>query len=1530
MSWSTKSSTRSSRPTVNLVTCTRLSGDPDLVPRMITRITIRRSAPARTCRRTSPTIGCRVSSLSSRSRACPNSSDLYWIGSANEFFPIPASIRFYYFLGTSGPGQPVAPFPEGLRMLAGSPDNKQPSQIVEFECHLDPHFVNNSFATDFNFNTPCAGGLRVDVYFPQCWDGFNLYKADQSHMAYVLGPSYPVNGQCPLSHPIRLPTIMTEYTYHPEMVFPNSTMAGNLAWANGDTTGYGAHADFVNGWDLDVLSAALNSSACGIGESLDMPFAECPVFAPHIDASAASACKPEKGVLQESFGNADYVSIPRLPGCNPLWGATGSKPTCSPRPPALDVTPFEGTVESYVTDTPVGFTLPTTPGWSLLACLSNPPFGSSVNYYDNEMTVQSCQQSCYVAGFPYAATGVRGAGNFQCICGTTLDPAMSPISPGSCSDPCPGNSSQTCGGVQTYNVYYAPNGTTMAVNQPTYASGAEYVGCLDTNKPQTSTYTFTSNTMTTQVCNQACTARNATWSATTEGNICFCGNSFTSASTTPFVPDSNCQRTCFGNSSQICGDTFYSSIYNITAATFAPSNVTHLSGWKGCYVGPSSVLPGYTYSSNDMTQSQCVNGCGEIGYKFAGLINGNDCLCSNATISTQQLPPSQCATACMGNSSLVCGGNNNIDLYSTSGYLTLAQVAATKPKAYLGCFLDQSYAPTLTNYSYSSSSMTVEMCVGACSEFGYPYAGVESGSTCKCGSKAPNTTEVPTGHFCTTACAGSPSSETCGGSGYLEAYQVSVANNSSSSSSSSSSYAGCWSNSPMGLTSYSFSMSMTIDICRTGCNEIGYSLASLDSGNTCRCGNSWKGGERLPDSSCTTACTGNSKQICGTTSSASLYNTTGALPIAARPAGWLGCYQDAQTRALNGWSYSSSSMTTDTCQVACGQQNATLAGAEAGVQCFCGNSINPSLRVPQVTCNVPCSGEANVTCGASYKLDVYNTTVTSVHTASNGTSTTGPSTSSTTCYTDYNVLNGVSYVSDIMSLDICNNYCFAYNSTYAGVRNGNTCTCGMTSPSQVAPVSQCGTACSANSAQICGTSSVVNVVKLASVSQLSSTGFSLKPNSTGYVGCFSEGSSTRLLPYYAVGTSSLTNQMCIDNCHDLGYAYAGTEIGLQCFCGSAPSALVAGSHLVQDSDCSTPCSGNSSSVCGASGKLSVWDLSVAKATPAPVLEGHKGCFAWGTFSSSGGPTYSTVQMTPGLCRQTCRYQGYTYAGLNRGAQCTCGNIASYGAEIAPVQCGVQCSGDSTVSCGGNSQSAWDIYDTTGAQAYVNTTGFSSNYEGCFTAAPLNATSYTTSPGMTNGLCSTLCSQKGFAVSGTEDGSRCFCGPSLPLAMVASPGSCGTSCAGQSSTMCGGNGYWSLYSSVNQGAMASISTASSSSSHLSSTSSTSSIASSLSKVSSTSTVSASTSTISRSTSSSSSTGASVTTSSSIRATVVAPVSSSSSASTIHSSSATSVTTSHAASSTASPTVSKRDFDAFESRQIRRDSRRRRRQHATVHG
>lgn len=114
----------------------------------------------------------------------------------------------------------------------------------------------------------CTQGIRAEIAFPSCWNGEDLDSDDHmSHMAY---PDLVDDGKCPDGFPKRLVTLMYETIWN---TYAFKGVDGEFVWANGDPTGYGYHADFIHGWEDDVLERAVKECRSETGMVED-----CPVF----------------------------------------------------------------------------------------------------------------------------------------------------------------------------------------------------------------------------------------------------------------------------------------------------------------------------------------------------------------------------------------------------------------------------------------------------------------------------------------------------------------------------------------------------------------------------------------------------------------------------------------------------------------------------------------------------------------------------------------------------------------------------------------------------------------------------------------------------------------------------------------------------------------------------------------------------------------------------------------------------------------------------------------------------------------------------------------------------------------------------------------------------------------------------------------------------------------------------------------------------------------------------------------------------
>lgn len=152
----------------------------------------------------------------------------------------PLAAIVYYVRRTD---DPVTTFPAGLKMVAGdaSARTRQPKGIVSWSCGpigAPPRSSAPQACTADEF-------LQLQVTFPNCWTGKTLDSAD--HKRHV---AYSTAGRCRASHPVALPTLALIVLFPP--VRGADVASGRL----------GGHADFMNGWDPDVLErlvATLNT-----------------------------------------------------------------------------------------------------------------------------------------------------------------------------------------------------------------------------------------------------------------------------------------------------------------------------------------------------------------------------------------------------------------------------------------------------------------------------------------------------------------------------------------------------------------------------------------------------------------------------------------------------------------------------------------------------------------------------------------------------------------------------------------------------------------------------------------------------------------------------------------------------------------------------------------------------------------------------------------------------------------------------------------------------------------------------------------------------------------------------------------------------------------------------------------------------------------------------------------------------------------------------------------------------------------------
>ncbi|WVW79681.1 hypothetical protein I302_101651 [Kwoniella bestiolae CBS 10118] len=263
----------------------------------------------------------------------------YWVAQLYYQWPngslssIPLDRTSLYYFQKAPTGVPIYPFPDNYNIVAGDPmrrsvnESDPSSQALWWQCYRG----NKGDTKNLGFpSTDCGGGLVQAIQFPSCWDG--VYADDADYSTHVAYPEDGTNGyRCPAAFPKKFITLQFETVFATYKLPFNG--AGKVTWvmSNGDTSGYGIHADFMNGWKAETLQGVLDDcrymNATALISAPDDP-GNCPHLNKTMDFDITYGCRLQTPIVDEDVGELNPIKY--LPGCNGIWSGNTSKPACPP------------------------------------------------------------------------------------------------------------------------------------------------------------------------------------------------------------------------------------------------------------------------------------------------------------------------------------------------------------------------------------------------------------------------------------------------------------------------------------------------------------------------------------------------------------------------------------------------------------------------------------------------------------------------------------------------------------------------------------------------------------------------------------------------------------------------------------------------------------------------------------------------------------------------------------------------------------------------------------------------------------------------------------------------------------------------------------------------------------------------------------------------------------------------------------------------------------------------------------------------
>jgi|SRR5690242_19832405 len=201
----------------------------------------------------------------------------------------------------------------------------------------------------------------------------------------------------------------------------------------------------------------------------------------------------------------------------------------------------------------------------------------------------------------------------------------------------------------------------------------------------------------------------------------------------------------------------------------------------------------------------------------------------------------------------------------TAPYLSLG-VNLPPTWTYYGCYTDYERRKLAGPSYYDASNMTQASCVAFCNTAAHPYAGVEYGSECYCGLTIGSGSSKANDSECGFSCPGN-ANEACGAGNRLSVFYTEALDSTRTNPGPEGTQRiGCVVDDVYKRVLAMLKASedgMTIARCTESCKADGFSIAGVEYGRECFCGDGLGEDVVITEEGCDMRCAGNATEFCG-------------------------------------------------------------------------------------------------------------------------------------------------------------------------------------------------------------------------------------------------------------------------------------------------------------------------------------------------------------------------------------------------------------------------------------------------------------------------------------------------------------------------------------------------------------------------------------------------------------------------------------------------------------------------------------------